>query len=194
MLDFDNHAISYLNTLINILSNVDLKQLKQVEEALLDAYNKDNVIYIMWNGWSASTASHYACDFSKGTACQWKKRFRFVSLNDNISHFTAIANDLSFDDIFSEQLKNVLTPEDTVLVISASWNSKNLIKALEYAKSIWSRTIAIVWFKWGKAKEIADIYVHVDNMEYWPVEDVHMILNHLLSTYFKKVIAESIPQ
>ena len=194
MLDFDNHAISYLNTLINILRNVDLKQLKQVEEALLDAYNKDNVIYIMWNGWSASTASHYACDFSKGTACQWKKRFRFVSLNDNISHFTAIANDLSFDDIFSEQLKNVLTPEDTVLVISASWNSKNLIKALEYAKSIWSRTIAIVWFKWGKAKEIADIYVHVDNMEYWPVEDVHMILNHLLSTYFKKVIAESIPQ
>lgn len=194
MLDFNNHAISYLNTLINILRNVDLKQLKQVEEALLDAYNKDNVIYIMWNGWSASTASHYACDFSKGTACQGKKRFRFVSLNDNISHFTAIANDLSFDDIFSEQLKNVLTPEDTVLVISASWNSKNLIKALEYAKSIWSRTIAIVWFKWGKAKEIADIYVHIDNMEYWPVEDVHMIVNHLLSTYFKKVIAESIPQ
>lgn len=191
MTDFNSHAVSYINWLISILRNTDINSLKKIEEAFIDAYKKDKVIYIMWNWGSASTASHYSCDFSKWTACQWKRRFKFISLNDNISHFTAIANDISFDDIFSEQLKNVLTPDDLVVVLSASWNSKNIIKALEYAKSIWSKTIAMVWFKWGRAKEMADIYIHVDSMEYWPVEDVHMIFDHLLSSYFKTIIEQN---
>jgi len=162
--------------------------IKEIEKVLKEAYINSNTVYIMWNWWSASTASHWACDFNKWTVCKDKNRFKFVSLNDNISHLTAIANDISYDDIFSEQLKNRLTKNDIVIVISASWNSKNIIKALEYSNSIWSKSISLVWFKWWEAKKLANICLHVNNMEYWHVEDIHMIFNHLLSTYFKKNI------
>ncbi len=190
-MEFKTYANNYINGLVDVLKNTNLEQLENVMQAFINAYKNDNIVYIMWNWWSASTASHYACDFNKWTAHEWKKRFRFISLNDNIAHFTAIANDISYDDIFSEQLKNVLTKDDLVVIISASWNSKNVVKALEYWKSIWSKTVAIVWFKWWKSAEIADIVLHVNSMEYWPVEDMHMIFDHLISTYFKKLIAES---
>ena len=190
-MEFKTYAKKYFSNLINIINDIDIEELNKVADVFVDAYKNDRKVYIMWNWWSASTASHYACDFNKWTSCEWKKRFRFVSLNDNIAHFTAIANDISYDYIFSEQLKNILLPEDLVVTISASWNSKNVIKALEYAKSKWSKTVAIVWFSWWKALKIADISLHVKSSEYWPVEDLHMIFDHLISTYFKKLINEN---
>lgn len=187
---FKSYANSYIDTLIDVLKKIDIDDLKKIEEVFVDAYKNDRIVYVMGNWWSASTSSHWACDFNKWTAHPDKKRFRFISLNDNIAHFTAIANDISYDDIFSEQLKNVLTKNDVVVIISASWNSKNVVKALEYGNQVWAKTVAIVWFTWWKSKEIADYSVHVKSMDYGPVEDIHMIFDHLLSTYFKKAISE----
>ena len=184
--DFANSYLKYLESVIN---KIDLKSIGRFIETLIYARKSGSTVYFIGNGGSASTASHFANDLSIGTN-SYEKPFRVISLTDNHSVMTAIANDFGYEEVFVRQLR-VLGREGDVLVgISASGNSVNLIKAFDYAKSVGIKTIAITAFDGGNLKKIADDGIHVptDDKEYGPSEDVHIILDHLVGAYLQNFV------
>ncbi len=134
----------------------------------------------MGNGGSGSTASHFAEDFSKGTIVGDSLRFKAVSLADSIPTILAWANESSYDDIFIDQLKNLMEPGDVVIVISGSGNSKNVLKAIEYANSNGRITIGLPGYDGRKLIKSAQINMHVPSFSIQRVEDIHMLVTHLL--------------
>ncbi|MGD9900267.1 MAG: SIS domain-containing protein [Calditrichaceae bacterium] len=183
---------SYIEELITNLKSINFDDLQRVFEMLRTAVEKNQAVYIFGNGGSAVTASHFACDLGKGTITDFKngKRFHVVSLTDNVAWFTAIANDISYDDIFVEQLKNYLIKDDLVIGISASGNSPNVLKAIEYANGQGAQTIGLVGFGGGKLKELAHDSLVVPSRNYGVAEDFHLIIEHILTQYLKKELAE----
>jgi D-sedoheptulose 7-phosphate isomerase len=169
---------NYFSGVAETLSKMDMKSVEDVCSAFLDCYNNDGTIYIMGNGGSGATASHVSGDYIKGVSYGLKKRFRIISLNDNMPGILAIANDLTYNDIFTEQLKGGLKKNDLVIGISGSGNSQNVVNALTYAKQQNVRTIAFCGYKGGKIKEIAEMSVHVPVMDMEITEDIHMIVFH----------------
>ena len=172
-----------------MLAALDVASLEKVAARLTELYRADGTLYVIGNGGSASTASHMGCDLSKGTSALGKRRLRVVSLTDNVGWMTAISNDISYEQVFTEQLRNLLRPNDVVLGISASGNSPNLVKAFDFAKEQGVSTIAFVGFKGGKMKEIADLSIHMQSADYGPVEDGHLVLNHILVEHLRALIA-----
>ncbi len=177
---------SYIDLLKNTLDELDPKQVDNAIEAFLRVHKAQGTIYIFGNGGSGASASHATGDFLKGASYGLDKRFKVICLNDNIPSLMAIANDISWDAIFIEQLKNFLQPNDLVIGISGSGNSKNVVAAMEYAKSHQVQTIAFCGFKGGKIKEIADIHIHSKAMDMEIAEDVHMIVFNIIK---KEMIA-----
>jgi len=178
---------NYFNTVSNTLNHLDKSNVTKFTESLMDTYKKEGVIYVFGNGGSGATASHFAGDLIKGVSCGLDKRFRAVCLNDNVPALMAIANDISYDDIFIEQLKNFIKPDDLVIGISGSGNSLNVVKALEYAKSKNIKTMAICGFKGGKIKEIADVSVHAEVNDMEISEDIHnLIMIHCVKRILQK--------
>ena len=169
---------SYFDNLKNTIDQLDRNSLAEVVNAFLEVYAKGGNIYIFGNGGSAATASHIAGDFIKGASYGLEKRFKMICLNDNPASMMAIANDIGYEDIFIEPLKNYLSSGDLVIGISGSGNSENVVRAMNYAKSKNVKTIAFCGYGGGKAKTIADISVHatVDDMEI--TEDIHLIAFH----------------
>lgn len=147
---------------------------------MLRARDRGSNIYTMGNGGSASTASHFCCDFNMGMSYNQDKKFRLICLNDNVPTMMAYANDLSYENIFVEQLKNFLNPDDVVIAISGSGNSKNVLKAVEYANANGGITIGLTGFDGGKLKQIAkySVNTNIDDMQI--TEDVHIILCHMI--------------
>lgn len=185
---------NYTGTLKTLLDNLAQdKKLVEVIKMIDTAYQKGSQIFIFGNGGSAASASHIAVDLNKGTRGHTgsvkAKPFRVICLNDCVPTMTAWANDTSYDDIFAEQVKNLAQKGDLVIGISASGNSANIVKALSAAKKNGAKTIALVGFSGGKAKTIADKYLHVDSSEYGPVEDIHMVFGHFLTAYYMKKFA-----
>lgn len=178
----------YCSELIDTINNLTSKDLNTIVNILWDAYKGNKKIYVIGNGGSAATASHYVCDFAKGTAVPGEKRLKIMSLTENVAHMTAISNDISYNEVFKEQLENLLEPEDILICISASGNSPNLVQAVNYANSINVTTIGILGFNGGKVKELTTTNIVVDNFNYGQVEDIHLILGHVLSQYFRKRI------
>ena len=134
----------------------------------------------MGNGGSGATASHFVCDFNKGISEKLDSKYRFICLNDNIPTMLAYANDVSYNSIFVEQLKNLATEGDLVIGISGSGNSNNVISAIEYANAQGCKTFGLVGYDGGMLKKIAQncIHIKINNMQI--VEDIHMIIDHLL--------------
>jgi rfaE bifunctional protein kinase chain/domain len=186
--DFEEVEIKdYFNSVNKALNCVDKGNVTLFVKKLLETYHKQGTIYVFGNGGSAATASHFCGDLIKGVSYGLEKRFKVVCLNDNIPSLMAIANDISYDDIFIEQLKNFLEDKDLVIGISGSGNSTNIVKALEYAKNKGVKTSAICGYKGGKIKEIADISVHaeIDDMEV--TEDIHnLIMVHCVKRVLTK--------
>jgi D-sedoheptulose 7-phosphate isomerase len=182
---------SYLKELKKSLDSLIIEDLEEVTLALKEAYDKDRQIFIFGNGGSAATASHFVCDLGKGTVVKGKKRFRAIGLNDNIPLLTAWSNDLTFEECFKEQLINLLQEGDLVIAFSASGNSKNVLKAVEYAKSKGATTIGFSGFKGGELAKITHkpIVVKSDNME--RIEDIHLILEHMIKSCLKEIIRTS---
>lgn len=180
----------YCEELTTALQKLNMDDLDKIADVLWTAYKQDRRIYIIGNGGSAATASHYVCDFGKGAAVTGQKRMKVISLSDNMSHMTAISNDISYDEVFKEQLENLLEPQDVLLCISASGNSPNLIRAAEYANRIAAITIGILGFDGGKLKALTKQSLVVDNFNYGQVEDIHLLLGHVMSQYFRKLILE----
>ncbi len=151
----------------------------QIADELLKAKEAGRMVYLFGNGGSASLASHFACDLGKGTAyCNGGKRFRALALTDNIPTMTAWANDSSYEDIFSEQLRNFVQPQDVAFAISGSGNSENVLRALRVAREAAATTIGISGFQGGKMKSLCDICLVVpsDNMQV--IEDLHVAMAH----------------
>lgn len=144
-----------------------------------------NNIFICGNGGSASTASHMLCDLNKTSSMTGKKRFRTISLTDNIPIITALGNDIKYDDIFVEQLKNFFNPSDVLLIISGSGNSSNVIKAAKYAKNKKGKVIGFTGFNGGKLKTLCDECIIIPANSMYRIEDLHLMLNHILVTLFR---------
>jgi D-sedoheptulose 7-phosphate isomerase len=182
-------AGAYLEYLVSVLKNINVREIGQFVQTILDARERDATIYFIGNGGSAATASHFANDIAIGTN-SYEKPFRAVSLTDNQAIITAVGNDFGYEDIFVRQLQVLGRKDDVVVGISASGNSPNLIKAFEYAKSVGIKTVAITAFDGGKMKPMADEGVHVPTApkEYGPAEDAHMVLDHLVGAYLMRSI------
>ena len=166
----------YFDSVSTTLNNLNKSDVTSFVQLLLEAYHHEKTIYVFGNGGSASTASHFCGDLIKGVSYGLTKRFRAVCLNDNMPALMAIANDISYDDIFIEQLKNFLRKDDLVIGISGSGNSANVVKAIEYANQTGAKTIAICGYKGGKIKELAHLSIHaeIDDMEI--SEDIHNLI------------------
>ena len=186
--DTESFISGYLSHLRGLLCQLDGKELTNFAKALLDARARNARIFFIGNGGSAATASHFANDIALGTQ-SWEKPFRAMSLTDNVSVITAIANDFSYEDIFLKQLKILMQAEDVVVAISASGNSRNVVKAIEYANANGAVTVALTGFDGGEVKNISNFNVHVptEKGEYGPVEDVHLVVDHLITRYLMNV-------
>lgn len=177
---------SYFQEVIKCIVLLEKQSIEQMIEMIIQTYRNDRKIYILGNGGSASTASHMACDLGKGTLTkvydQKEKRLRVISLTDNVALMTAYANDLSYDDIFVQQLRNLVERGDVLIAISGSGNTKNVLSAVSYAKKVGAKTIGLTGFNTGgKLAQIVDISIIVKTSHYGPLEDVHMMIGHLVS-------------
>jgi len=176
----------YINKLTSLLNSLDLDTINEIKNSLEDSLKNNGKIYIVGNGGSAATASHMANDLTVGLKLREIRNFVVESLSDNSSICTAIANDIGYENIFYAQIKNKIKKEDILIAISCSGNSPNILKAAEYAKQKGSTIIGMTGFDGGKLKELSDIKFHVqtDKGEYGLVEDVHMILDHIIYSYY----------
>lgn len=171
---------SYLLALQQTLNALDLQAVEAAARLMLEAYEAGKSIYLFGNGGSGATASHMAGDFVKGVSYGLEKRFRVICLNDNFTGLSAYSNDVSYDLVFVEPLKNFLQPGDVVIGLSGSGNSKNVVLAMEYAQSKGNPTIAFCGYNGGRVKELADVAIHapIHNMEI--SEDIHLITFHMV--------------
>lgn len=187
--DAAEFAQRYLQYLNEVLKAIDPEAIARFVQILLEARARGATVYFIGNGGSAATASHFANDLAIGTN-SYDRPFRVVSLTDNQAILTALANDFGYEEVFVRQLRVVGKPGDVLVAISASGNSPNLIRAMEYAATSDIKTAAITAFDGGKMKQIADDGIHVPTAakEYGPAEDAHMVLDHLVGAYLMRVV------
>lgn len=183
---------NYLAEVVRCLNTLDKEKIELVIDVLVEAYKKDRKVFIIGNGGAASNASHMACDLGKGTLQRvydnTERRFKVISLTDNTPLLTAYANDLGFDDIFAQQLRNLVETDDILIALSGSGNSKNITKAIQYAKSCGAITIGILGYKTGgKAGKLVDYSIITDSTHYGPIEDMESVINHLIAAWIAKV-------
>lgn len=176
----DNTYSNYFNRLKNTLDKIDTDSIDVIVDVLLQCREKGGTMYIFGNGGSAANASHIAGDFMKGISYGMDKRFKTHCLNDNVAGTTAITNDLSYDEIFIEQLRTYLSAGDVVIGISGSGNSENVIKAVKWARDNGAITIGLTGYKGGRLIDVAEhvLLVPVNDMEI--TEDAHTIVFHAI--------------
>jgi len=181
--EFSDNYLKYLNSLIEKL---DRNEIASFVDHVLSIRDHDKSIFFLGNGGSASTASHFVNDISLGSR-QFEKPFRAISLCDNQAVITAIANDDGYENIFLQQLQTQAKPGDSMVCISASGNSQNLVKAVEWSKANAIYTISLTAFDGGYLKQHTDLNIHVPTKigEYGPAEDLHMVICGLIGSYFR---------
>ena len=192
-------AKGYLAELKDVLDRLPLDAIDRAVAAIETAHAAGKRIFIIGNGGSAATASHMMNDLCKGTlghnpdkegSSGWK-RFRVIALTDNVSLMTAWANDADYNHIFAEPLKNLAERGDLLVAISASGNSPNILAAVEAAKKIGIKVIGLTGFGGGKLAKLADVSFIVPSDGYGPVEDVHMILDHIITRYLYEKLKQA---
>lgn len=184
------YARAYLDYLATCFDTIDCQEIERFVQLLLDARRSGQNVFFMGNGGSAATASHFANDLSIGTRTGDHAPFRAISLTDNVAVITALANDEGYDRIFTDQLKVQMRAGDSVVAISASGNSPNIIAAVGYAKARGATIVGLTGFDGGALRKKSDISLHVqtDRGEYGPVEDIHMIFDHLIGSYLISLV------
>jgi D-sedoheptulose 7-phosphate isomerase len=180
------YVSAYFDYLHEITSQLDVAAIDAIINALLEAAERCSTIYLLGNGGSAVTASHMANDLAVGAWMSDYPPFRVVSLTDNVAVMTAIANDTDYSKLFVNQLRNLLMPKDVVVALSVSGNSENVLEAVRFAKKQDAMVLGCSGFTGGKLKELSDIHLHVPSYpgEYGPVEDIMMVLDHIIHSYF----------
>lgn len=179
-----NQADQYKKELLRAIDTIDIARVGQAIEWFEEARATGRHIFVCGNGGSASTASHFACDIVKGASYQRDQRFRIMALTDSLPTLTAYSNDVGYDCVFAEQLKNFAEPDDVVMCISGSGNSPNVVCAMEYANSIGCRTIALTGRDGGKLGPLAKLNIQVPVPHMGRIEDAHMIICHMIAYHF----------
>src|SRR6266852_6080208 len=176
----------YKAELINAIQLIDLEKVNQAIEWFKEARDSGRHIFVCGNGGSAATASHFACDIVNGCSFNRASRFRIMALTDQLLTITAYANDVGYDVVFVEQLKNFAVRDDLFMAISGSGNSPNVLRAMEYANSIGCRTIALTGRDGGKLGPLAQINLQVPVPHMGRIEDAHMIVCHMIAYHFRE--------
>ncbi len=180
MLSIGSFAANYLSGIKSLLEIFDIHSFQRIVDAILEAYDTEKRIFVMGNGGSGATASHFTCDINKGCCLDLNKKFKMICLNDSLPTLLALANDVSYDAVFVEQMKNFYLPGDLVIGISGSGNSPNVLRAIEYARAHQGTTIGLSGFSGGQLASLVDIawVAPVDDMQ--KIEDMHMIVVHMV--------------
>ena len=177
---------NYIAQVADTLNKLPVDKITRVVEVLAEARDRGNRVFIFGNGGSAATASHFACDLDKGAICKSKPRFKAFALTDNVPLLSAWANDTDYSNIFAEQLENFIERGDVAIAISGSGNSPNVLNAVKTAKTKGATTIGFIGFNGGKLKGLVDIALVVPNNNMEQVEDIHLLLGHVITTCLRK--------
>ena len=184
--DISAYASAYFDQCKAAHASVDVDRLDAAFTLLDEAYGRGAVLYVCGNGGSAAISNHLVCDHSKSGQTDTGRRPKVVSLSTNIEMITAIANDISFEEIFVYQLRTLAEPGDMLLTISSSGDSENVVKAAQWAKNNGLSVIAFTGFDGGRTAGLADINLHVAGDNYGVVEDVHQGLMHILAQFLRQ--------
>lgn len=181
---------AYGDYIAKLLVNLDYKAIERIINCFLEARMRNSTIFFAGNGGSAATASHFAHDLAKTGRNSNNPGFKTLSLTDSVPFITSLANDQGYDAIFTGQMADLFRKNDILVVISASGNSPNLIKAAGYAKELGGITIGLVGFDGGNLLKSCDYALHIktNQGEYGPAEDMHMVLDHMVTTYLSEFI------
>ena len=177
----------YLQQQKAALDSIPQEAVGRIVERFRAALAEDRQVFVFGNGGSAANASHFVTDLGKGASDKVGRRFRCLSINDNVSWITALGNDYAYEDVFVRQLENYARPGDLVMAMSVSGNSPNVVKALDWAKRHGVFTVALVGGKRGRLAEIADLPVVIDSHHYGRVEDAHMAICHMVCYAFMEM-------
>lgn len=180
---------TYLDEIERVVQSISRDDVRAVVDRLFESWHEGRTTYIIGNGGSASTGSHMMNDLSKMTTIEGKKRFRAIALTDNMPYITAIGNDIEYADIFVEQLRNLLLPNDTLIAISGSGNSENIIRAARYANEIGATVIGLCGNPGSRLCACADVAVTIASNSICQQEDGHLILNHAMALALRERIA-----
>lgn len=183
---------TYAGELQKTLLNLPWSAIGEVVDALFAAWIERRTVFIMGNGGSAATALHMAADLSKNTAVPGYPRLRAVSFNDNMALFSALGNDASYDQVFREQVLTYVDADDVVIAISASGNSPNVLNAVTAARELGATTIGFSGYYGGKLATLVDIPVVVQNHSIEQIEDVHMILEHMVTASVRQLVQQAV--
>jgi D-sedoheptulose 7-phosphate isomerase len=184
----------YISGLQATIDQLPLEQIDRVIELLQEARLQGRQVFILGNGGSASTASHFVCDLAKNTRYEGWPHFRVIGLTDNMAIFSAYANDEGYENVFAQQLENLVRPDDIVIGISASGNSPNVLNAIELAKKYRAVTIGFTGFNGGKLGPMVDIQLHVNSTCIEHVEDLHLVVEHIIVKTLKERVRAAQPQ
>ncbi len=179
----------YFAELEQMLQAISLSDLRKVLDILEEAYHHGHRLFVMGNGGSAATASHFALDLSKNTIMPGAPRVKAISLTDHVPLITAWSNDTHYEHIFAEQLANMIEAGDVVIGISASGDSANVINAVKLAQQSRAATIALLGAAGGKLKTMVDAYVLAPGQNIEQEEDAHMILTHVITRHMREVVS-----
>jgi D-sedoheptulose 7-phosphate isomerase len=171
---------SYISGLQSTLDQLPLETIEKVVAVLEVARLKNRKVFILGNGGSASTASHFVCDLAKNTRKAGFPNFRVIGLTDNMAIFSALANDEGYENVFAQQMAGFVEPDDVVIGISTSGNSPNVLRAIELAKRFEATTIGFTGFDSGQLGSMVDIDLHIPSSIIEHVEDLHLVLEHLI--------------
>jgi D-sedoheptulose 7-phosphate isomerase len=179
-----NYVENYLKDQKSAVNSIPADEVAKLIEKFREALDEDKQIFVFGNGGSAANASHFITDLGKGASDKTYRRFRCLSLNDNVSWMTAIGNDYKYEDIFKRQLENYAKPDDIVMVMSVSGSSPNLVSAIKWCKENNVYTIALVGGKRGTLSTLADHVIVINDTHYGRVEDAHMHICHIICYAF----------
>lgn len=184
----EDYIKKYLKGVSGLMADIPVEEIEEAAEMVLRCCSQGNKVFIIGNGGSAATASHFCCDLSKGTQVSGAKKIKAVALTDNVSLITAWANDTSYENVFSEQLAPLVEKNDILLAISGSGSSSSIIKAVQVAKNAGALTIGLAGFDGGALKKIADFCLVIPGDNIQQIEDVHLVLCHLIASYVREAI------
>jgi D-sedoheptulose 7-phosphate isomerase len=185
-----NPIFNYINGLKQALDGLSHEVIARVIDTLHEARLNNQQIFILGNGGSASTATHFVCDLGKNTRVNGAPNFRVMGLTDNMALFSALANDEGYDQVFSQQLASHIRPGDVVIGISTSGNSQNVINAIQLANRVPAKTIGFTGFNSGQLGSMVDINLHVPSQLIEHVEDLHLVLEHLVTKALREKAME----
>ncbi len=177
-------AAEYRTKLSGALETIDVDKVERVIEIFARVRDEDRQIFVCGNGGSAATANHFACDIVKGASYGREKRFRIMSLSEQIATLTAYSNDVGYESVFVEQLRNFARAGDVLIAISSSGNSPNVLRAVEHANSIDCYSIGFTGGGGGKLAKMVDLDVNVPEAHTGRIEDAHMIICHMIGYHF----------